>query len=350
MHIARFNKAIKAEQFEIEPDVDYYVEDKNLAVLTLHFPEIKIESRSVASPSSFFRDDTDPLVIAGGIGFGDAIMLTPVLRDLKKWFPNQPLLVSCPYAIGAVFENLSYVDGLLEWPLGIEDSKGYKIRFLENFMYDPFAREIHMTAVLGAKVGVGDLKDVKCDYIPTNAELEQATSNFPRVPGRKRLAIQVQASHRCRTWHADRMRALMEEMIPQGWEIYLVGAPGEFHCVEKWHIHDARKKAPSFRETCAFLTTCDVFLGPDSGYIHACGAMEIPAVGLFAVFPWRLRTANYPTVFAIQSDADCAPCWHSPTPLQPVFPKPHCQRAGYCTALYNLDLDRIVAKVKQVAR
>ncbi len=326
------------------------VEDKTAAELMLMFPDhgLSLEPFRAEDP---WLVDSNLTIVAGGLGFGDAIMLTPVLRQMKKMNPEQVIKVACFEHFRPALFNLPYVDGFVDWPLPVEEAEGARVMFIEGFDRN---YTHHTTLALGAACCIGfDFEgDKKPDYKPTGDEILTAIAKFPRVPGRKRLGIQVQASHRCRTYKVSQILDLVNLLIPEGWEVYLMGAPGEFAVKEKasMHLYDSRTLAPSFRESCAFLTTCDVFLGPDSGFLHAAGAMDIPAVGLFAVYPWQLRTAYYKSVFAIQAGMTCGPCFHSPTKLQAMFPRAHCQQAGFCTALADIEPERIKAKLLQVAR
>ncbi len=336
------------------PAGKFLIEDRSLGELLLFHPDQNLKADEFHASTE--PNESQSIVVAGGMGLGDGIMLTPVLREIKRLCPDHKIQVACFPKQRQVFENLPYVDGFVDWPMTLEEYGNHTVHFIEGFdRHHPKAFTHHNTEVFADICGVPSLgmaDNLKPDYKPTRDEILTAIANFPRVPGRRRIGIQVQASHHCRTYKLSQILDLLNILIPESWEAYLMGDDGEYAVKEaaKRHLYDSRTLAPSFRESCAFLTTCDVFLGPDSGFLHAAGAMDIPAVGLFAVFPWKLRTAYYSSVFAIQSGAECGPCFHSPTKLQPTFPKPHCQQAGFCTALAEIDPERIKAKLLQVAR
>lgn len=289
------------------------------------------------------------VLVAGTLAFGDAIMLTPVLRRLKEM--GNTVYVACPLHTRAALLNLSYIDGFENWPLRPETVDGYReVCFLEGFQHHPKARTHHQTDVFADMCCLDPIYELMGDYLPTPEELEWARTTFPRYEGRKRIGIQVQASMRCRTYHGAQLRKVMDLLLKDGWELYMMGKPGEFGCQEIGHIHDASKHAPMFRQSAAFLTTCDAFLGPDSGFLHVAGALEIPSVGLFSVFPWQLRTSQYPSVFAIQAAGNCAPCFHTRNNLQPHFPVGGpCNKTGYCTVLSSIEPERVVQKILQQA-
>lgn len=353
MHLVSISEPIDMGGFGTFPKGQFIMEDKNAAEMILQWPDARLAMTSIQSIPGFIgtRSTAKKILVAGGIGMGDAIMLTPVLRDLKKRFPVAELHIACFAKYRDALFNLPYIDGFMPWPLPNEEADQYDgIVFLEGFGQHPMARTHHQSEVFAEICGV-KLTDKRCDYLPTPAERDAAIETFPRIAGRKRMGLQVQASHRCRTYPADQMRDLMQISIKDGWEVYLMGAPNEFACKPMGHMHDLREKAPAFRDSAAFLLTCDIFVGPDSGFLHVAGAMDVPAIGLFGAFPWKLRTANYKSVFAIQGNGPCSPCFHSPTRLQSPFPMGQkCSETGKCEVLAEITAARIKAKVDQVAR
>lgn len=349
MHYVEIPAPIDMGQLGVFPAGRLIMEDKNAAEMILQWPGAKITMQPYPEPANLLQSVTR-ILVAGGIGMGDAIMLTPVLRALKEKYPDAILEVACFAHYRAPLLNLPYIDGFADWPLPEGHDDHHRIYFLENFLDHPLARTHHQTDVFAAICGV-ELTAKSADYRPTADERGWAMVNFPRLPARKRLGLQVQASKRCRTYPTDQLRDLMQLMVKDGWEIYLMGAANEFGCMEMGHLHDLRIEAPSFRESAAFLLTCDAFCGPDSGFLHAAGALGIPAVGLFGAYPWALRTAYYPSVFCFQGMGDCSPCHYSPTRLQPAFPlNGPCHRSGRCEVLASIEPARIKAKIEKMAR
>lgn len=353
MHLLTLPTEIDMGTAGVFPAGQILMEDVNAAEMMLHFAGMGIKADHWFHFSSNPSQKRPAVLVAGTLGFGDAIMLTPVLRALRE--TGLEVIVSCPIQCRAALLNLPYIDGFESWPMKPEVVEQYRrVHFLEGFQHHPMAKTHHMTEVFAAQLGMVLLDDEykKCDYAPTPDELEWARTTFPRQPGLKRIAIQVQASHRCRTYQGAQLRKTMDLLLKDGWELYMMGRPGEFGCQEIGHIHDASKHAPMFRQSAALLTTCDAFLGPDSGFLHVAGALGVPSVGLFSVFPWQLRTSQYPSVFAIQAAGDCAPCFHTRNLVQPHFPRGGpCNATGYCTVLASIEPERIVQLLaRQVAR
>ena len=135
--------------------------------------------------------------------------------------------------------------------------------------------------------------------------------------------------------------------------MYLMGSPGQFQAGGDSAVVNLAQHGLTFRQSAAFLESCDCFFGPDSSLLHAAGALDVPAVGVFGAYPWKLRTAYYTSVVAIQGIDGCslAPCFHQDHSWTGTFPaNGPCMQTGQCSVLVSIDPKRVIAKIKQAAR
>lgn len=207
-----------------------------------------------------------------------------------------------------------------------------------------------MTDRFAEHLGLGVLSDTRAEYHVSQAEREWAVASFPRTK-KRRIGVQIQAQARCRSY--PRTGLIVEALRRAEWEVYLLGRPGEFRVdgAGSPDIVDLSRRGLTWRQSAASLLTCDMVLAPDSSMLHAAGALNIPAVGLFGPFPWKLRTAYYPSVHALQGTDGCpmAPCFHSPHLGIADFPAAGpCASTGRCEVLESILPARILAKVEQV--
>ena len=272
------------------------------------------------------------LVRAGG--FGDLVNLTPVLRELKKRWPNIIIGVSSMGDYGTVLENLSFVDNILKYPISVEVANSYDawIFFEKAIEKNPRAEKIHMTDLFAEIVGLNkprvegrflsglagnsvDWTDSKKPaYCVTGPEASWAQVQFPRKPGVRRLVVQVGTSAECRVYPMWYLEQVVNELAKDGWEIFLIDRPGTLSVQSTDKIKNLSGMGLTFRQSAAALNTADCFLGSDSAFAHVAGALDIPAVALFGPFPWKLRTAYSPSVHAIQGVGKCSPCFHHANP------------------------------------
>ena len=307
--------------------------------------------------------DPKNIVVVGTAGFGDTFLLTPVLRELKRLWPEATLRISCFPEYRQVYVGLPYIDGYLPYPLPTGCLVGVdRVYTLEHSVqFNELAKVEHMTDRFAHHFGLKDFANKKPDYKVSRDELRWIGQKFPRGP-RPRLGVQLQAGVRCRTYPAGldgpngrdpKLEAVITGLIKDGWEVALLGRPGESKVTNVPHVHNIASVGLSFRQSVAYLTTCNAFLGPDSSLLHAAGTLDVPAVGLFGPYPWQLRIKYYTSVFAIQGKEGCdkAPCFYVQWPGLGPFPiDGPCATKGVCVPLAAIEPDRIIAKVKQISR
>ncbi len=122
-----------------------------------------------------------------------------------------------------------------------------------------------------------------------DALLEQARKQFPRLEGKKRVAVFIgNAKKKDTRWPEDRFVALVERMEQRNdTEVYIVAGPGDEVLLAGFTWTDTCLLYPggSLQELGAFLKTCDL-----SGPMHLAAAVETPMVAILANFTfecWR---------------------------------------------------------------
>ncbi len=288
-------------------------------------------------------------------GFGDLVLLTPVMREMKRRWPTCHIGVSCMAHYGVVFAGLPYVDELLPFPLSMEAANTYDAWVLyENAIEkNPAAHETHMTDLFGEIAGLRNIENCKPEYRIKPTEAIWASEAYPRNFA-NRVAIQVGASGRCRRY--PKMGDLLNELIKGGFEVMLLGTENEIPALRGKRltpqIRNLTEAGLSFRQSCAVANTADVFIGADSAILHVAGALDIPSVGLYGPFPWKLRTIYNDSILPLQGTGACAPCFHhNMGSMEKHFPD-HCpsKEKGFCQVLATLTPERIVEKAKKIMR
>jgi ADP-heptose:LPS heptosyltransferase len=187
-----------------------------------------------------------------------------------------------------------------------------------------------------------------CEYYFAPHEKVWAAAKYPRVPGVKRIGLQMRASSPVRCYPQHRLQELIERVCTKGWELYVFGNPGQekIECtVPNWRIVNLTEHGLSFRESAAVLDTCDCIIGPDSALVHLAGALDKPCVALYSSYPWQLRTSQHPSIRALTGNLSCAPCFHHP--LHSDWPEgAPCNKDGFCSALAQIEPKRIVSVVE----
>jgi len=311
------------------------------------------------SPTVPEIDDGDRILIVRPGRFGDLICLTPILRRLKYLYPKSHLAVATMPGYSEPLLGLPYIDAFLNYPVASQEM----MEFHHVICLEPLAsliedeKKLHITDLFARRCALDpDLIPNKVpDLCLSMEELTWAADAYPRKKDRKRIAFHVRSSSRSRDYPHTNMNALMVALHSKGHEICFLGLPNQF----KWATE---KKPPgiyfcpddklTFRQTCAVLSTCDAFFGPDSALIHAAAALAIPSVGVFATVPWQLRTIYYPKCHVLQGKEHCdlAPCFCAPMSNNPhAFPAAGpCAKSGQCDALHAIHPDRVAAKLERL--
>jgi len=286
-------------------------------------------------------------------GIGDLILLTPILREIHRRWPTSQIDVVCNPEFGQVLEHLSYVNAIHPYPMTLAVAQGYDCWvFLENVIERGDGLELHSVDVVAKHIGLtGDFNKVQ-DYVVTADEATWARVAHPRVPGVRRVCVQASASALNRTYPNKALQEIVEKMLKDGWEVFMMGRPGEIRM-------DANANMPptfrvitdghTFRHRAAVIATSDVVLAPDSSLLHVAGALGVPAVGLFGVFPAKLRVAYNPLTVGINGTGACAPCFHQ-NRMGKEFPD-NCpsKKQRVCQVLATISVKTIINKLRQIA-
>lgn len=287
-------------------------------------------------------------------GFGDLILLTPVLREIKRRWPTCELAVCSMEDYGQILKNLPFVDRLLTYPLAKEVADTFHawIFYERAIEGNPRAKDIHMTDLFAEIAGLSGEFDKKPEIALTDSEKIAVLEMYPRIPGLRRICIQAGSQSVARNYPEQGMNAVASALHAKGWEIFIMGAKGELKMDDSERLRNLAAHGITFRQSCAVINNADVVLGPDSALIHVAGALGIPAVGLYGPFLHKLRTAYCPTTFSIQGHGPCAPCFHHVNPSKNnIFPdNGPCQKSGRCDVLASIKPEQIVAKIESIAK
>lgn len=296
------------------------------------------------------------LIVRTG-GLGDNTLLTPVLREIKRRWPAVKIAHAGIKELQQSIQNLPFIDELIDYPVPLAKAQEFDgWIFLEGAIEkNEDAKTLHSVDAVAKFIGLTLPED--CDkvqaYVPTDKERAWALWAYPRIPGVKRLCVQVGASAKCRTYPMQKTGEVIAEMLKKGWEVFLLGAAGE--------IKPQKEPRPglrivsdgvTFRQRCALVETCDCFLGPDSSLVHVAGALKVPAVALYGPFPWQVRTAYNPTTHALaryEGFNKTCPCFHHAHGRNQFPANCPTRDKGVCGVLDAIKPEQIVAKIEEIA-
>lgn len=309
-----------------------------------------------------FRSGDRVLLIANG-GFGDAVLMTPALRKFKSTYPTVTLALSCRARIHPMFDHLPYAPTLMDYPVDAKmlEWADHVLTFEHLQEASEEGRTVAAVDIKARVLGVAPLigDERRAEYAPSTAEIVWANQKYGKN-SRQRIGVQLAASSPTRTYHPQRAGEVMRRLFDLGYELYIFGSPGSLPkesvpVAIRSRVRNLTAEGLTFRESAAVLTTCDCVWAPDSSLMHLAGVLGLPCVAVFGSTHWTLRTADYPSVIALQSNVGCplAPCWHHPRGHHHWPTGGICTQKGHeghCTPLNSIPPQQIVEKIqKQLA-
>lgn len=293
----------------------------------------------------WFNPQGEPVIMRSG-AIGDLVMLTPALAAWKFKTGNKVRLCCFPHHF-PIFEGSGLVDELLPYPLPFERMTDISdVICLENTM--ELDHDHHITDVFAKALGVPTPLASYHPIYSVNAEEESIAKEF-MFKGRPTLACQLLPSIANRNWTPQAWSQVIFTLEQKGWGILIMGAPGQVPPLNEKSqtpfIRNLTQEKLTLRQSVAILGQCDAFVGIDSALLHFANALDVPAVGLFGPFSWKVRTSQAELTTAIQGKAPCSPCnWHMHGGSHFPPNKP-CSNGGGCIAMADISPERVITKV-----
>lgn len=353
MHILNTTAPVQMGRHGLLPAGGWLCHDLNAAELMVMGERGSSKTFSVGSQFKGEAEDQSLLIMRSG-AIGDLLYLSPILRERKKLFPNLRLGLCCFKRWHEVMCDSGAE--LLDYPLSLEEARKWNvIASLEDTM--ELRHELHATDALNE--GLGILAVPITDYKPAFVlnEFELAWGQAEYAKGSKvRVGLQCRAGVSNRDYPADLWMEVIKQLTTKhDCSVFLFGSKGQLPPLPKGtRATNLTERTLTFRQSASLLATCDLFAGVDSCFLPLCHALDIPAVGVYAAFDWKTRTAKAPRTFALTGVGECAPChWHRRAGFSGPMnfpPDQKCAKEGFCNVLASITPERIVNKLMSLER
>ncbi len=336
-------------------------------------PAIPVPLRSKASSPI-----TSLLIIRPG-GIGDAVLLAPVIRSLKKYYPAVHITVLAEQRNAGVFGLICGVDKLLCYDRPSEllhalqhryyavidseqwhrmsavvarfTSAAVKIGFDTNerrrmfthlipYSHDDYEADsfAHLLEPLEIKTNDAEM-DAPFLLVP-DAASRKAASLLAALNGQPFVTIFPGASIPERQWGVDRFHCVAEVLSAFGVRVVVVGGRADFRQGEMIATGDVGlnlANSTSLAETAAVIQKSSLLLSGDSGVLHIAVGLGVPTVSLFGpgrAKKWAPQDGERHVV--IDKRLLCSPCTTFGT-------TPPCPIAAQC--MRDITVDEVVAAV-----
>lgn len=265
---------------------------------------------------------------------GDMVLMTPLLRTVRRAYPGATLVVLAQPPCDQVLANNPHVDAVWRYPSD-GDLGGYlalarrvrRMRF--DAIVDAFGTPAtaRLTRIAQAPRRIGPrlrgrawaytdpvvlpadgtyvgatlgrllwplglrLDRLGTEMFPGQEDRDyarQVLQNFPIAKDQPLVAIGPAVGQAHRRWSADGFARLADALIDRwGARILFVRGPGEAPTVNAVRAAMRSAALPDYPETrtltqlAALLARCSLFIGHDTGTRHVAIAMGVPTVGIF---------------------------------------------------------------------
>jgi len=140
-------------------------------------------------------------------------------------------------------------------------------------------------------------------------------------------------------WPPERYAALADRLIAEcKADVILFGAPQEREMAARIAEGMSRPAlnlagATRIGELPALLSSCDIFIGNDSGAMHVAGAVGLPVIGIFGPTDAAATGPVTPLFTLVQEPVECSPCFLR-----------HCPIDHRC--MTRIEVDRVFAAAR----
>jgi ADP-heptose:LPS heptosyltransferase len=264
-------------------------------------------------------------------GYGDLIMLAPLLRQIKQLYQKTTIGVSCLPRFATILPAIPYVDEFVPFPVRVDAliSYQYHVNYENTIENNRDAETYHGAEMFARWVNLSlRPEDHAVKFDPgTHAMPDFVPAEKPA--GEKWIGVYMAASAPQRRWPVDSTLHLMTALAMEGYRVFPLGTKADFGAMG-WHppkndgegnifggfLRGPERLAPSCGAFQNILQTADFMrryldcvVSPDTVGVHLAGVLKIPCLALYGPFAGTLRAQYYPTVEIVQGTAKCAPCF-----------------------------------------
>ena len=288
---------------------------------------------------------------------GDVVLITPLIREIKKIFPNSLLdVMVIPQAAG-LLENNPHINSIIKFDKRKSKYKAFKaaLKLLRQNKYDisisphsslttaflmfaaripirvGFARwssqyllthkPLHLKGKLKIEKNLNLLTafaesnfSIQTELYPTDAMYEKAESIISelRTHSKKIIALAPGSNWFTKRWPQSYYADLVSKLNENGYGIVFIGSS-----IEREICNDISPNNNSFNlagelsllGSAALISNCELIVCNDSGAMHLANAVK---TDVFVFFGPTVQRIGYSPIgkndFVFEKDLDCRPC------------------------------------------
>lgn len=323
-----------------EDVVQEVVIPENLVPLYSEFPHVEIEDLGDRVEEYTGQDLNDKsLLISRFGGGGDLLVITSVAKYLRYLYPQSRIALTADPTWLQLFNSQDNVyDKWYRYPIpaSVLDDYDYLLTFEgvvegsgkegtpgpSDNIYDLFMEKAGLNPqLIDDKHKIPHFNLTKRTIKKAKKELGKRHIKLGTKKNTKKdtiIAVQWMASSPIRTYPPNQLQDVCIGLADKGYQVVILGqrkyvSPDIVHN----KVHYLLDLNGGVTEAISVLKYTDLLLAPDSLFVHAAAAWNVPTVALYGPFTRHSRTEYYPNCTTLEAEADCAPCFlhgHKPCP------------------------------------
>ncbi len=296
--------------FHIKPGDKFLFADDVFNLLPENVKSVFEQAHSVLPP--FYRGEPlngKTLLVIAQAAIGDALCMTPALREIKKKYPEMTLNVTVSGKARPVLEGLTYIDNLLPMPVPFKEvSKAHYIVKVIEMVNTPQFDNLSLIDYYLWKLYIYKAEKETPDVVIDEAVLSEMREVFEKIHhasgGKKILLFHYLASSVHRTIPSKLLKEI-EDLIWDEYVPIICSLPEEDITVETaLDVYGIRAANLSIfmkdiRYLIASVALSDSVITADTATLHIAAGLEKPTVLISGPIDPELRASNYHTVIPV---------------------------------------------------
>jgi len=245
------------------------------------------------------------VIVRGRRALGDRLMVTPLLRALKKHVPGLHVTVAARYR--DVYLGNPNIDQLRGWHLWesrrtISPGNVSGAHFVAGMWEDVWRHLVRR----GLTEGPCPEIDVRPELCLTEAEKEWGRAAVARPAGSRPVIAMIGGGRTNPTWNREwgfeNYCALAAALAPHAELVQIAGGPVTYAPGETVRFIPA-----DVRQAAAVLAACDAFVTQEGGLMHLAASVGTPTVAIFGgtILP---SASGYDGNRNLADQPECSPC------------------------------------------
>jgi ADP-heptose:LPS heptosyltransferase len=290
-------------------------------------------------------------------GIGDIMFCQPLVKHIKKTFPNSKVVFATAPNNKGVFSfwPSGLVDDVTDIPFNSKfmDEADYHLTFEGSIERCKEAHEINCYDIFAKVAGLEfNPKDYPLEAFPDPNIVD---SLRPYIPP-KTIAFQMRASSNLRTMPLTKSIEIINALTDLGFTVGIIDSSREEKIVQsvidqcplkrKERVINLAKLSKSLNHCVSILKLCCGSVSTDSSVTHLANAVGIPSIGIYGPFRGELRMLYYDNADWVNGSDGWNECGRAPCYAHDAQAHlcPYMQKKQFVGCLQCIDVDKLVDK------